>query len=970
MFENKKLLSDMLKSPLDIQHKVLEELSDRVNGKYHIADSNSPFCNLLEFGSSIVANCMQEIDNVVVPGIYATKATTFRELSRSMSDFDYVDLFATPSSTQFIISTDLVTLNHEALDYNATYKKAIIPRDTVFTVGNYEFGIYYPIEIQINKINNDILVLNDVNTAHPLHSLTTNLLEHKTHTVNGLPMLSFSFPAYQFSKSYITEDVQKSIGFSKNYKLNHSFYACRIYTYYPATGMWKEMQQTTSDIIYDVGSPTAKISVEPDVNILNVSIPQVYFSSSLMGTKILVEIYTTHGLLDVDISNLSTGAYSISIPSSARDVTKYSNVFKKNPSTRLLPHATKIVGGSNAITFTEAKQRVVNTISHRTLLITPDDITKYFEDQSFKVTKHLDNISNRIYFCNGLLTDKEGSYIPVTNISTKITEEIIDSTADIVTNLGSTVTILPTAIYEFDRNTNSAHILSDIDKQILENYPKDMSVAELNTGNYTKSPFHVSVNLPPAKYATATSYNLFSTEVKSIQFKYDNEDIMSQMAGYAATILHDKNGSNGYFIRIVVKKSDDLMTISEDNFKVVAVVKDSLQTWAGRELEYIGDESGYAVYELRLVTDYQLIDDTINFTNLDMYGTNINHSVLLEAEWNIVFCINNTMVPSAKNDANIMMGIPDTITDKYIGMGRQIFTLHLGHSLQDTIYNICDATWSDQEYKKYEYVVYDTYPEDVFERDENGIYVTTIVDNTVSLNKLHSAGDIRIDPVTGEQIVLHDIGDIMYDDTNSPIVTNSRKYEYLINMMHMDARLYNSDDPVQNAFVTDIPSILETYFSTLTSARGKILEETRLYYRPIRTIGNAKFSVGDGVEVYKSLDMSFKLRLHVPQFVKNSIETQTLVTTSIGNIIEEYLSNKRISMTEVANIIRDRLTNYIDAVDVLGINGDSDLQTVMVVDDDAITSVTRILTILQDGTTTLRKDIDIEFVSTGRVLLT
>ena len=970
MFENKKLLSDMLKSPLDIQHKTLEELSDRVNGKYHIADSNSPFCNLLEFGSSIVACCMQEIDNVVVPGIYATRASTFRELSRNMSDFDYVNLFATPASTQFIISTDMVTLNHEALDYNSTYKKAVIPRDTVFTVGNYEFGIYYPIEIQINKINNDILVLNDVNTSHPLHSLTTNLLEHKTHVVNGLPMLSFSFPAYQFSKSYITEDVQKAIGFSKNYRLNHNFYACRIYTYYPVTDTWKEMSQTTSDIVYDVGTPTAKISVEPDTSILNVSVPQVYFSNNLMGTKILVEVYTTHGLLDVDISNLSANAYSISIPSSARDVTKYSNVFKKNPSTRLLPHAEKIVGGSAAVTFAEAKQRVINTNSHRTLLITPDDITKYFEDQSFKVTKHLDNISNRIYFCNGSLTDKKGSYIPVTNISTKITEEIIDSTKDISTTLGSTVTILPTAIYKFNRNTNSAYILSDIEKAILQNYPKDMLVAELNTGNYTKSPFHVSVNLPPAKYATATSYNLFSTEVKSIQFKYDNEDIMSQMAGYAATIVHDGDGSNGYFIRIVVKKSDDLMSLPESSFKVVAVVKDSLQTWAGRELEYIGDESGYSIYELRLVTDYQLEDDTINFTNLDMYGNNINHSVSLEADWNIVFCIDSTMVTGARNNTNIMMGITDNISNKYIGMGRQVFTLHLGHSLHDTIYNICDATWTDLEYKKYDYVVYDTYPEDEFERDANGVFTYTVTDGVVSLNKLHSAGDIRIDPDTGDSIILHDVGSIMYDDTNNPIVTNTRKYEYLVSMMQIDARMYYSDDPIQTQFVSDISNILESYFTTIATARSKILEETKLYYRPVRTIGNAKFSVGDGVEVYKSLDMSFKLRLHVPQFVKNSIETQTLVKTSIGDIIEEYLSNKKISMTEVANIIRDRLTNYIDAVDVLGINGDRDLQTVMVVDDDAVTSVARALTILQDNTATLSRDIDIEFVSTGRVLLT
>ena len=949
---------------------MLEELSDRCNGNYHIADSNSPFCNLLEFGSSITAACMQEIDNVVIPGIYATRANTFRELSRNMSDFDYVNLFATPSNIQLLFQTDMVTLNHEALDYNETYKKAVIPRDTVFSVGNYEFGIYYPIEIQINKINNSVLVLNDVKDAHPLHHLTTNLLEFYTHTHNGLPLLTFSFPAYQFSKSYMTEDIQKAVGFSKNYQLNHSFYACRIYTYYPSTSTWKEIGQTTSDIVYDTSVPTAKILVESDTNILTVSVPQVYFSNNLMGTKLLVEIYATRGSLDVDISNLSANAYGISIPNTARDVTKYSDIFKKNPSTRLLPHGTKIVGGSNAVSFEEAKRRVINTNSHRTLLITPDDITKYFEDQSFKVTKHLDNISNRIYFCNGTLTDKEGSYIPVTNISTKITEDIIASSSDIVSNLSTSITILPTAIYEFNRNTNDATILDDVTKKLLLDRSNEDLVTEMNTTTYTKSPFHISVNLPPAKYATATSYNLFSTEVKAIQFKYDNDDIMSQMAAYAVSITHEQEGSGGYSIRLVVKKSDDLLQVAEEDLKVFAVVRDKLQTWAGRSLTYVGEESGYSIYELRLLTDYLLEDNTINFTNLDMYGTNIHHQVSLEAEWNIVYCIESSLVPTARNSYNIMYGIPDSLSDTYIGMGRQVLTLHLGHSLSDTIYNICDATWSNQTYKKYDYVEYAKYLEDEYEVDENGILVTTIVDGQVVLNKLHSAGDLRIDPVTEQPVIIHDIGDIMYDASHMPIIDDDRTYEYLISTMHIDAKLYMSEDPVHAQFVTELPSILESYFSTLTVARTKILEETQLFYRPIKTIGTAKFSVGDGVEVYQNLDMSFKLRLHVPAFVKNSLENQSMVSASTKNIIESYLSNNKISMTEVANIIRDKLRSYVDAVDVLGINGNQTLQTLTVIDDDAIISVAKILTILQDGTISLQKDVDIEFVATDRTILT
>lgn len=967
MFQNKELMSEMLRSPLDIQQKALEELYSRCDGSNYIADANSPFCNLLEFGSSISAACMQEIDNTVIPSIYASRATTFRELSRHISDFDYVDIFSTPANTQLIFSTDLVTLYDQAIDFNSTYKKAVIPRDTVFTVGSYDFGIYYPIEIQINKLNNNILVLHDVTNEHPLHKLTTNILEHKINTVNGLPFITFSLPVYQFSKSYVSDDTPSATGFSKVYNYNNKFYACRVYTYKPAAGKWIEMAQTTSDTIYDTGTLTAKLNIEPDMNRFSVVVPQVYFSNGLMGTKILVEVYTTQGKLDVDISYLPSTAFSISIPNTARDVTEYSNIFKKNPSTQLLPHAVKIVGGSDGITFEEAKTRVINTISHRTLLITPDDITKYFEDQSFKVTKHLDNISNRIYFCNGSLTDSDGSYIPVTNCTTKITKDIVSSSSDIKTNLSTSVTILPTAIFRYSKNENSANILDDAAKKALLNLGKETYVNELNTNVYTKIPFHVSVNLPPAKYATAVSYNLFSTEVKSIQFKYDNVDIMSQIAAYAANIIHNDNGAGGYTIRLAVKKSDDLKEVAEDDLLVVAAVKDSLNTWCGRLVEYVGSDSEYDIYDLKLETDYRLEDNYINFTNLDLYGTNIHHMVSLEADWNIVYCIKKDLVPTARNDSNIMMGLTDTIENAYIGMGRQVLTLHLGHSLDSMIYNICDASWSAQVYKRYEYDEYLTYTEDVYETNPDGTLVTTIVDDKVVLNLLHKAGDVVIDDA-GNQSILHAIGDVVYDPNGNPIVKTDRSYEYLINLMHIDARMYASEDPVHEKFTTTLPDILESYFAVITTAKGKILEETKLYYRPIRTIGTANFAIGDGVNIIQNLDISFKMKLHVPAYVKNSIEYKELIESSVVKITESYLTKKKISMTEIAAAIKDKLESYIDSVDVLGINGVEELQTIQVVDDDAITSVARVLKILQDGTLSLQKDIDVEFTSTTQTL--
>lgn len=970
MFDNKDLLSENLRNPLDIQYKALEELENRTKGTYTIADSNSSFCNLLEFGSSIAAACMQEIDNVIIPGIYAKRAQTFKSISRHMSDFDYVNLFSTPSSVTLVLQLDTITLMDQALDYNEYYKKAVIPEDSVFTIGSYEFGIYYPIEIQINKLNGNILVTHNVNEEHPLHKLTTNILEHKTQTFQGVPMLSFSFPAYQFSKSWLKEDITASIGFSKSYTYNNYFYACRIYTYFAESDKWVELSQTTSDILYDVSKVTAKLLIEPDNHKVTVTIPQIYFDSGQMGTKLLIELYTTQGELNVDISQLPSEAFTASFFNrNSKNYSKFSDIFKQYPSLQIYPRSTKIYGGNNSLSFEEIRNRVINNISHRTLLITPTDIEKYFEDNNFKVIKYLDNISNRIYFCNAILTDSDNSYIPVTNSYVRLTEDVVNSTKDIVKNQSSSVTILPTAIYQYQTSSNQCTILSDSEKAVFENMEKEKFVNTLNTYVYTKSPFHVKVSLPPSRYQTAISYNLFDNKVLSIQYKYDHEDIMAQMTGYSASINHDNDGSDGYTIRFIVAKSVDLEEIPEEDILVFVCIKDTLGSWCGKQATFLQKQDDYYIYELKLKTDYQLEDNTINFTNLDFQYETLSHTVKLEDEWVVVYSIKNSQVPNINNDYKIVEGLPASIQNEYIGMGRQIFTIHLGHHLDDIIYNICDFSWEKQQYKTYDTDVVATYQNDIYELNEDGTIKVTVEDNQVKLNKLHSAGETIMDD-NDNLVYLHRKGDYVYDPNGNLILSQDRKYECLVHMMQFDARLFYSEDPAHINFIQELPLILESYFSIIETAKDKILEETKLYFRPIRTIGTSLFSIGDGRTSNQQLDMSFRMKLHVPQFVKNDETLQNEIRDNIITITEEAIARESVSMTDIANIIKEKLSSYIDNIDVLGINGDSELQTIHVLDNDAQSSIARILVILKDNTLTLEKDVTLEFVATEQTLYT
>ena len=158
MFEDQSNLIQKLRNPMTIASMTLDELQNRLGGTRVIADPNSPFCHLLEMNSSLVANAIQAIDEKY-PALYPQRATSMEDLYNHMSDFDYLRMYSTPSSTQVTMEFSKTYLSTYALDYNTNYKKVTIPKDTVFTVGKYSFGLYYPIDILINNFTKSFTVI-------------------------------------------------------------------------------------------------------------------------------------------------------------------------------------------------------------------------------------------------------------------------------------------------------------------------------------------------------------------------------------------------------------------------------------------------------------------------------------------------------------------------------------------------------------------------------------------------------------------------------------------------------------------------------------------------------------------------------------------------------------------------------------------------------------------------------------------
>ena len=141
---------DMYSNPAIVQSSMLNDMQNRITGGKPIVDGNNVCSFLMEAFSSSTAELTRGIINEF-ESLYPVRAQIPAHLYKHMSDFDYIGLYATPATTYIEIILRKDHLLSEAVSVNDNYKKVVIPRTSKFTLDQYEFSLYYPIEIRINK---------------------------------------------------------------------------------------------------------------------------------------------------------------------------------------------------------------------------------------------------------------------------------------------------------------------------------------------------------------------------------------------------------------------------------------------------------------------------------------------------------------------------------------------------------------------------------------------------------------------------------------------------------------------------------------------------------------------------------------------------------------------------------------------------------------------------------------------------
>lgn len=975
MFDNESLTSEILSNPGRLQHLVLQELSQRTDGENVPSDPNNGFFTALETSSSLVSHLYRNMIRNF-ESTYPARATTPEDLYKHMSDYDYTHMTANPASVSIKVLFDRDEIAERSEVFNADYKKLIIPKNTLFTIGDRTFGIFYPIEIRTNIRTGNVLVTYDTSESNPLHSLSTNLVKYQTFPMEGINVIALDIDTFQFNRQIYTETTTPQQGFNTSYAYTNRFMAARVF--HRQNGVWNELAYTLSEDIYDRSRPTAKLAILSDIRRIRVNIPQIYFTQGLVGNEIRVQIFTTEGELNVPITTEDVSNMNVSYNTGEDQVDDFSAILNSLTYGHMYPNDHLILGGRNEISFENLKKRVIYSATFDQNPITPIDLQTYVEDNGFTLTKYLDNVTSRVYFANRKLVDSEGRSVPVTLGQINVTNDIIDQTSTILDHSDRSITILPTTIYQYTASSGVCQALSDTERSNLEALSKEELVEELNSNTYTRNPFHIVVYRED-RYPVTKTFNLNVPSVENVLFVEENVQAIPQMTIASSDILHLVNNTGGFTIRLGITKvgMDD---IARSDVTIVLSTTDRNGNVVYREAVFDQELPDIDVYTVPLPCLYRITQDGyIRMMMTHTGGVEAIADISLDSTFEVHFMVNPLAIPEAARDFTLPE-VPSDFSDLTV-LVYQRLSASFGRDLSSGIFNITDALWSEIQYATWPETVYHTHQEDVYELDEDGTILTTIVPNPdyddqdpdskpnlVQTNLLYAKGDPILD-TEGAPLVKHNVGDTKYNEivnddgsiTFVPIALKDREIVYFAESFMLDARLYASSGEEDISYLRNVPTEINAYVDLVETMYNALSDRTEIFFRPTRTIGSADFGLGNETTVNMSLSLGFSIVYYVTRAVNVDEALKDSMRRTTETIIESYMTRSKISLADISEELKNTLGDNIESVDSLGINGVPTVQTLFVKDADVSPMVGRRLAILQDGSFDLQRDITVEW---------
>lgn len=951
-------------NPSNIQRSVLDHLRNITDNKIDIVDPTNPFVFLLE--SSAVNTAAFMIENEAnTRKQYPAVAQTPEDVYLHMSDKDYIDRFATPAITKFslMIQKDDI-ISKMIYDPVTLGKKVTIARNTEFTVAETTFSLQYPIDIK-QLAHGGIVISYDATITSPLQDLQSNNIDFDIRTDStGVEWIYFEFEVYQIKVNSITVPVSPSISFNQEIDLTDSFYFARVFSQGKTDpNTWVEMYTTHSDQVYNTTTPTAVLKVTDKK--LTVSIPQIYINTELVTGTLRLDVYETKGNITMVMENYPINAFSTKIKSidTNRDTTVYTTAMV---GVNYIAYCTKnVFGGTPELDFNTLKQKVImNSVGVHNLPITNIQIESSLEKQGYQVVKNIDVITNRVFLATKPLPtpfDEKLITAGSASIETLVTtmKDAINQSG--VKDNGKRITFTPDIIYK--NNTGIISIVPKTQIDNLLNLSTDIIAINVTNNNYLYSPFHYVMDTTKEEFELRPYY-LDNPVIETIKFISNNETTGYYISTQSYSITRIQNG---FKLSIATKSNKDVILLEDENLFVqlsYIPVNEVARAYINGVLVNKTNE-GERIYEFDIITNYDIDDnDNIIFDSFMMFTKDLKHvgSALFNS-FDIVYSTNNiTSLSYVPDNSDTVLG-KFLLPQEVFGITRESIKIKFGNSLK-TLWARSRSIVSSSPFLKYEEDIPWLYEKDVYKIDPiTGASFSFDAQGNVTYTILHKLGDPVLDD-ENKPVIKYYKGDNKLDSFGKPIPTDVNLITRQVDMMFIEGAYWFATDTSAAKYRNDmVNTIVDWLTIDFNVMGGSLLEQTRLYFYPKKSMGRINAIVNDGQITTVEAGQAFKVELYVkPEVYKNS-DLRVILTKTTIKTIDNLLKKPTISISEITSVLRTNYGADVISFKLTGLGGSLNLETLTVMNESDRCSIRKRLVKLPDDKLIVQEDIECIFIN-------
>lgn len=966
MNERQEFLSaveQLRRDPLHIQRLMVEQVEGTYNGSLKLMASTTPFIHSLQLAATLSAGLCDEAESRSRKQ-YESLAVTPEDLYHHMSDRDYIGRFAIPATAPFSIfmRKDEVLSRMVSTGVEGVRKLVIPAGTTIEVLAEHTFTFTHAVEIR-QMAHGGITCLYDNTTPSPFRELSTNQVSWQLTRMlvsednrEGEDWLMINVDLLQFKRSRKVEPVSAAVNITKRYPFKDEFFHARVWN--SVGGEWVEMHTTHSDMVVDPTRPTAVLRVIGKE--LEVHIPQVYINTSQVTEEIRIDIFTTKGDVQMDLSTIDSSAFVFSMTNGeTKGISKYTAPVAAIAE-RICLSQGYMGGGKAPMSFKELRENVLNNaIGPQSLPITPTQLTAKLSRMGYDIVTRMDLATRRIFTATRSLPPpmdmalSSPMNIAVPRWTTSIDEIMAESNIHIN---GDRITITPDSLFLYENGRVTLVPTDEVDD--IRALPRDVMIGHISDHDYMYSPFYYVLDQSKGVFESRT-YHFGDPKLRHVVFDQENDSL-----GIYATIQDRdiQRNDTGWTVA--------LRTSSGEGFKTLglsAMVGQLAFSPSGDSgLTYINhsnierDDDGEVIFTFHIETNLDVREDhTLGITNFKSFDeAERTQYVGLMDSFEFFIAVDADIAPGARSSGIDRLLGGHLLDGNWIGYYHEMFQLHLGTAL-DGLWNRSRPVVGTQVYKRYEEDVYLLHHEDVYERDDNGELVWTVVAGKPEMRKMHSKGDQVLDPISGEPIILHPAGSV-YVENGQPVVIQDRHVRQEIDLVLFDGMFWfantvsdiNYRDSVTN-------NIVKWITDDLHPVQDVLLDETRIYFRPKETMGNISVILGENSQTTMRANRTLRVEYYVSRSVYRDTKLREAIAAVTSTTLRDALDVAVVTYSDVVAKLRAAVGPDVIEIILDGLDGQS---VITITDDSARLAVGKRVVSLADGTISVAEALEVVFI--------